>query len=167
MVWIDFLFIAILLFSSAFGFIRGMFKEVLSLITWIIAYIIAQSFWPALDHVLKAVMSEVPSIRAPLAWGLLFVSTILVGGLVQRIVLELVRVTGLTSTDRALGGVFGLFRGVVIVVLLLTFVPLIIDFSQDYWWNQSKLIPVFSAFKNSVMLAIDSLVQFIRGINLA
>jgi membrane protein required for colicin V production len=163
MVWVDYLFIIILLFSAGFGFLRGMFKEVLSLLTWIGAYIIAQSFWPALDYLLKPLMDEVPSIRAPLAWGVLFVSSILVGSLIQRIVLELVRVTGLSGSDRALGGIFGMLRGVVIIVLLLTFVPLVIDLSHDIWWEESILIPVFSAFKNSVMLAITSLVELIQG----
>jgi membrane protein required for colicin V production len=164
--WVDLFLIAILLLSAAFGLLRGMFKEVLSLLTWIGAYIIAQSFWPALDYMLTPLMSEVPSIRAPLAWGILFVCSILVGSLIQRIVLELVRVTGLSGSDRALGGVFGLMRGVVIIVLLLTFIPLLIDFSHDAWWKESQLIPLFSALKNSVMLAINALFQLIKGINI-
>ena len=167
MSWVDLLLLAILVLSAAFGLMRGMFKEILSLVTWVGAYIIAQSFWPALDYMLKPLMSEVPSIRAPLAWGILFVCSILVGSLMQRVALELVRVTGLSGSDRALGAVFGLLRGIVIIVLLLTFVPLLIDFSQDTWWKESQLIPVFSALNNSVMLAINALIQLIQGISVA
>ena len=167
MIWVDFVIIGVLLLSSLFGLIRGMFKEVLSLLTWIMAYVLAQSFWPALDFLLLPLMSEVPSIRAPLAWGVLFVSSILVGSLIQRLVLELVRVTGLTSSDRALGAVFGLLRGVVIIVLVLSFVPLLIDFSEDAWWQASILIPIFSALNDSVMLAINALIQLIQGIRFA
>lgn len=166
MIWVDLLIIAILVLSATFGLLRGMFKEVLSLVTWIGAYIIAQSFWPAFDFVLEPLMSDVPSIRAPLAWGVLFVCSILVGSLIQRIVLELVRVTGLSGSDRALGSVFGLFRGVVIIVLLLTFVPLLIDFTQDSWWKNSQLIPIFSALTDSVMLAINALVRLVQGITI-
>ncbi len=164
--WVDLLFILILVLSSAFGALRGMFKEVLSVCTWVAAYVIAQSFWPALDHLLIPIMSEVASIRAPLAWGVLFVSTILVGSLVQRIVLELVRVTGLSGSDRALGAVFGLLRGVMIVVLLLTFVPLLLDVSQDTWWHESQLIPVFSALNNSVMLLLNTFIDWVQGMKI-
>lgn len=164
--WADLVIISILVLSAAFGLLRGMFKEVLSLVTWIGAYIIAQSFWPALDFVLQAIMADVPSIRAPLAWGALFVCSILVGSLIQRIVLELVRVTGLSSSDRALGSAFGLVRGVVIIVLLLTFLPLLIDFTQDTWWQESQLIPIFSALTDSVLLAINALVRLVQSITI-
>jgi membrane protein required for colicin V production len=167
MIWIDFVIIGVLFLSALFGLIRGMFKEVLSLLTWIMAYVLAQSFWPAFDFLLMPLMSEVPSIRAPLAWGVLFVCSILVGSLIQRLVLELVRVTGLTGSDRALGAVFGLLRGIVIIVLVLSFVPLLIDFSEDAWWQASQLIPVFSALNDSVMLAINALIQLIQGIRFA
>jgi len=167
MIWIDFVIIGVLVLSALFGLIRGMFKEVLSLLTWIMAYVLAQSFWPAFDFLLMPLMSEVPSIRAPLAWGVLFVCSILVGSLIQRLVLELVRVTGLTGSDRALGAVFGLLRGIVIIVLVLSFLPLLIDFSEDAWWQASQLIPVFSELNDSVMLAINALIQLIQGIRFA
>ncbi len=166
MIWIDFVIIGLLFLSAVFGLIRGMFKEVLSLISWIMAYVVAQSFWPAFDFLLTPIMSEVPSIRAPLAWGVLFVCTILVGTLVQRLVLELVRVTGLTGSDRALGAVFGLLRGVVIIVLLLSFVPMLIDFSKDDWWQASQLIPIFTAVNDTVLLALNGLVRLVKGIEL-
>ncbi len=164
--WADFFILGVLLVSALFGLMRGMFKELMALFTWVFAYIVAQSFWPALDTLLQPTMSDVPSIRGPLAWGILFICSVLIGSLIQRIVLELVRATGLSSSDRALGGVFGVMRGVVIIVLLLTFLPLAIDFSRDKWWQESQLIPVFSAVKNSVMLAINSLIQLVQGTKL-
>ena len=97
----------------------------------------------------------------------MFVSSILVGSLIQRIVLELVRVTGLSGSDRALGSVFGLLRGIVIIVLLLTFLPLLIDFTQDTWWKESKLIPICSALTDSVMMAINGLVKLVQSINIS
>lgn len=164
--WVDLLFIVALIISSGFGILRGMFKEILSLLTWVFAFVIAQSFWPALDYLLQPLMSEVPSLRAPLAWGALFVSSILIGSLLQHIAFELIRVTGLTGSDRALGAIFGLLRGIVIIVLLLTFAPLLTDWSQDSWWQESTLIPVFSAFKNSVMLALNGLIDLVQGVRL-
>jgi membrane protein required for colicin V production len=55
---------------------------------------------------------------------------------------ELIRVTGLSGTDRFLGMVFGAARGgllVVVAVGLLSLGPV----QQDQWWQQSKLMPQF------------------------
>jgi membrane protein required for colicin V production len=164
--WADILIIALLVISAGIGIYRGMFKEVLSLVNWIAAFIIAQSFWPAFDHVLKPIMQDASSIRAPLAWAILFVCSILVGSLIQRIVLEVVRVTGLTGSDRALGAVFGLLRGIVIIVLLLIFMPMLIDFTQDTWWKESKLLPFCLALTDSVMMAMNALVSLVRSISI-
>jgi len=163
---LDIVIMALLLVSAAIGIYRGMFKEVLSLVNWITAFIIAQSFWPAFDHVLKPIMQDVPSVRVPLAWAILFVCSILVGSLIQRIVLELVRVTGLSGSDRALGAVFGLLRGVVIIVLLLIFMPMVVDFTQDTWWQESKFIPFCLALTDSMMMVINGLVNLVRGISI-
>ena len=167
MIWVEYFILEIIELSSVLGFMMGMLKEVLSLLTWVFAYIIAQSFYPSLYTLLEPMMREVPSIRAPLARGCLFVCSILVGSLLQRLAIEFVRVTGLSGSDRALGSVFGLLRGLVIIVLLLTFLPLLIDFSQDAWWQASQLSPVFEAFQNSVMIIIETLIQLVKGTKIA
>ena len=56
---------------------------------------------------------------------------------------ELVKMTGLSGTDRALGVVFGLARGVIIVMAVLIFTPMLVPVKQDVWLNESLLIPQF------------------------
>jgi len=73
---------------------------------------------------------------------LLFIGTLLVGGLVNYLAGQLISKTGLTSTDRILGMIFGIARGAVIVAVLvmlagLTTVP------QDPWWQDSMLLGYF------------------------
>ena len=57
----------------------------------------------------------------------------------MRMVVGLVQWSGLSSTDRLLGSLFGVVRGVLIVgvaVLLLGMTPV----SSDPWWKESRLI---------------------------
>jgi membrane protein required for colicin V production len=77
------------------------------------------------------------------AFVLLFGLTLIVGSMVNYLFYELVKMTGLTGTDRALGVVFGLARGVIIVMALLIFLPMLMPVQQDSWWQESILIPQF------------------------
>ena len=64
------------------------------------------------------------------------------GGLVNYLMGELVEKTGLSGTDRMLGLVFGIVRGVAVVgiiVLLAGLTPL----PRDPWWNESRLLMHF------------------------
>jgi membrane protein required for colicin V production len=74
--------------------------------------------------------------------GLLFVVTVLVGGLVGYLAGELVAKTGLTATDRALGMIFGVARGVIIVAVLVLLAGLT-TLPQDPWWQESLLLKHF------------------------
>ena len=73
----------------------------------------------------------------------LFVLTLIVGGIVNYVISQLVDKTGLTGTDRVLGAAFGLIRGALIVAAILFFLDTFTNFEQTDWWKESKLIPHF------------------------
>lgn len=139
--WVDWAFIAVVVISSLISLKRGFVKEALSLLTWIIAGVVAWMFGGALSHHLAGYIST-PSFQVITACVILFVVTLLVGALVNFLVGELVRVTGLSGTDRFLGMVFGAARGgllIVVLVGLLSLAPV----QQDPWWRESTLLPHF------------------------
>ena len=139
--WVDWAIIAIILVSSLISLRRGFVKEALSLLTWVIAGAVAWLFGGALAHHLQDYIST-PSARVISACVILFVVTLLVGALVNFLLGELIRVTGLSGTDRFLGMVFGAARGgllVVVLVGLLSLAPV----QEDLWWHQSVLLPHF------------------------
>ena len=139
--WIDWLIIGIIVISSLISLKRGFFKETLSLLTWVAAIFIAWFFGSALSVRLTGYI-ETPSVRVIVACVLLFIATLIVGALVNRIIGQLVQVTGLSGTDRLLGMVFGGLRGcllVIILVGLLTLTPL----ERDNAWQNSIMLPHF------------------------
>lgn len=83
-----------------------------------------------------------PSLQVMAACAILFVATLLVGALVNFLIGELVRVTGLSGTDRVLGMVFGAARGGLLVILLVGLLSLA-PVQQDAWWQNSVLLPHF------------------------
>ncbi len=139
--WVDWSIIAVIAVSGLISLKRGFVKEALSLLIWIVAGVIAWMFGGALaEHLVDFI--KTPSARVITACVILFVATLLVGALINFLVGELVRVTGLSGTDRLLGMVFGAARGgllVVVLVGLLSLAPV----QQDPWWRESNLLPHF------------------------
>ncbi len=139
--WVDWGIVAIICISCLISLQRGFVKEALSLLTWVVAGTVAWMFGGALaEHLVEFI--DMPSVRVMAACGILFIATLVLGALVNYLISELVRVTGLSGTDRFLGMAFGAARGALLVVVLVGLISLA-PVQQDPWWQQSMLIPHF------------------------
>jgi len=76
------------------------------------------------------------------AFFALFVVTLVLGALVNHLISEMVEKTGLSGTDRALGIIFGLLRGVAIVTVLILLAGAT-PMPTDDWWQNSLLVEHF------------------------
>jgi membrane protein required for colicin V production len=141
LVWVDYLIVGILALSMLAGLLRGFLKEAISLGAWIAAFFVAFMFVEdGATYLTKYI--GIPAVRIVLAFGILFLCTLILGGLINLIVAQLLERTGLTGTDRLLGLIFGLVKGgaiVTVLVLLAGLTPL----PQNPWWKQSILLPRF------------------------
>lgn len=115
---VDVIIIGITLLSCMFGVFRGLIKEALSLAFWIGAALLAMHFDTALAPRL-AVVSDSAVVRQGAAFVLIFVGTVFLGALISTGLSKLMSRAGLGGADRALGGLFGIIRGVVIATVLV------------------------------------------------
>ena len=154
--WVDWAIVAIVIISALISLARGFFREVLSLVTWAAAAVIAWLFSGSLALAFEGYIST-PSLRTVAAAAVLFIATLLTGGLINTVIGKLVEVTGLTGTDRALGMIFGGLRGVLLVTMLVgiaEYAPI----QQDDWWRSSELVPHFEIVSDWIKrLAMDTL----------
>lgn len=151
MSWLDLVIIVIIVLSALISVVRGFVKETISLITWIVAGILAFRYFAPLAGVLEPYVSS-PTIRNITAFAVLFISTLVIGAIINFIMSQLVDRTGLGGTDKALGVFFGAARGVLIVtmiVLLASLTPM----PEASWWQDSAMMGFF-----------EQLAEWLKGI---
>ena len=141
MIWLDYILLVIIAVSALLSLWRGFVMEAISLVSWILALWVAVIFFQDLAELMQDWI-VFASIRDVAAFAILFVGTVLVGGLVNFLAGQLLAKTGLTATDRALGMVFGFVRGVVIVAVLVLLAGLT-ALPQDPWWREALLLGHF------------------------
>ncbi len=143
MIWIDYSILGVIFISLIIGLIRGFIKEAFSLLTWAIAVWVGLTFSRELGQYFNAIL-DYPSARIAAGFICLFVATLIVGAIVNYLLSELVKKTGLTGSDRFAGMIFGIARGMLVVSMLVMLAGLT-PLPEDPWWKESKLIPPFQS----------------------
>ena len=129
---VDWRFLGVLTLSLAMGAWRGLVYEVLSVLSWLAAFVLAQ--WFASDVAAKLPMEGAgDSIRHAAGFVLVFVAAIFAGGMVAFLVKKLVAAVGLRPADRLLGAGFGVVRGVVLLLAVCLVVGLTPLQKLDNW----------------------------------
>ena len=138
MTWPDYAILAVIAISVLVGALRGFVREVFSLLVWAAAFFVAYHFSGDVAELMADAVT-LPSARTAMGFAGLFIAVLLVGGLLNYLLGKLVATTGLSGTDRLLGGVFGAVRGLALIVAVLLvagFTPI----PADPWWKESATI---------------------------
>ena len=137
---LDWVFAAVLLMSVLLGAWRGLVFEVLSLLSWIAAFVLAQ--WLALDVAHYLPMSGASDmVRYGAGFLLVFIATVMLGGLLAALLKKLMASVGLRPVDRILGATFGAVRGV-FLLLLATVLAAMTPFKSSPAWHESRGVAV-------------------------
>ena len=112
---LDIAIIAVLVLSIGWGILRGFVREFLSLAGWVLAFLAANAVAAQLGELLPASWARA-EVRVLIAFVLVFVLVLSATTLVAMLVSKLFKKAGLGGVDRTLGGIFGLARGVLILI---------------------------------------------------
>lgn len=135
----DWVVVCIVGLSTLFAFFRGVIRELVALIAWVVGLICALVFMPIVGAALPDIFGH-PAIRYVIAFALILIAALLIGALVAWPLSKAVRAAGLGFVDRFLGSIFGLVRGVVLM-LVFVFVAGLTPLPRTFWWQSAAFIP--------------------------
>ena len=156
LVIIDWVIIAVIVASAFISVLRGFVREALSLAGWITAYVIARLFVDQLAYLLSPYIDTV-QWRVAIAFGCLFLATRLCFALFSHLMKDFLRMTGLSGLDRLLGMFFGIIRGLILMVVILSLGRM---FAFDQIWGQSQFVPYF----DPIIKWVDQLVPQVSSL---
>lgn len=128
----DFAVIVILLGSLLLGLWRGLVYEMLSLLGWPLAFVLSRMFAADVLPLMPAVQELV---RITLAYAAVFIAALVVWGVLVWLASKLIKALGLGWLDRALGSLFGVLRGCLVVLALVWLGGMTALPEQPFWRN--------------------------------
>lgn len=136
---VDFVIIVAVLASVVVGVIRGIVREAIAIAALLIAIWAALHLGPYAGGWLGGSMGS-SELELWAGRFLVFIIILAIGGLTGWGVSKIVRMAGLSGTDRYLGGLFGMLRAVVLIGLFVL-LGRYAAFDAETWWLESELIP--------------------------
>ena len=128
----DYLVLFVLVSSVIISMLRGLVKEILSLLGWIVAFVVANAYGAGLARLLPAAVPG-EAVRLMVAFVVLFIGVRILMSLLTMAVDALVTASGLSLADRGLGGLFGLARGLVIILAAVILCGMTAIPKQAFW----------------------------------
>ena len=135
----DVLILLVFLGSTLIGLLRGFVREAVSLAFWVVAIWAAWRFGPAVEPHLGGLLAD-PKIAPWVGRFVILMLVLLMGWLIGMLLSYFTRSMGLGPLDRAIGLLFGILRGMVLVGLMIIGGELL-HLNQETWWGRSKLVP--------------------------
>jgi len=142
----DYLVLFIFITSIIISTMRGLFKEVLSLAGWVVAFFVANAYGVKLAELIPF---EEHSIRLITAFVSLFLITRLLMSLLTMAIDSIITASGLKLMDRGLGSLFGFVRGA-ILVLALMLIGGLTNLPQQTFWKHALSRPLIETAALSI-----------------
>lgn len=137
----DYAVLGILGLSILLSVMRGFLREVLALLSWVVAFWLATLY---AGEVAPMLPQSIPNeqLRLLAAYALVFFAVLLVMTLLSITVGQVLKLIGIGPLDRLLGAVFGFARGVVIVLALVVMGGLTSLPKEPFWRNATFSAPL-------------------------
>jgi membrane protein required for colicin V production len=130
MTGLDFVVIGILLLSSLLGLWRGLVHELMAILGWPLAFVLSKLFAGDIAPLLPL---KQEAARIAGAYALVFIAALIVWSVLTSLLCKLLKAAGSDWSDRVLGGLFGVLRGGVVLLVLVWMVGLTNFFEHPFW----------------------------------
>ncbi|HTZ01651.1 MAG TPA: CvpA family protein [Xanthobacteraceae bacterium] len=148
---LDIILIVVMLISGLLAMVRGFMREVLSITAWILAAAATlYSYGKLIPYAKEYFNSDI--VAAVAVVGGVFLITLLVVSVLTIRISDMVLDSRVGALDRTLGFLFGLARGLIIVVVAFVFFNwLVPERSQPNWVKNAKSLVVLKRTGDSLI----------------
>lgn len=136
---VDWVILGGIVFSVLLGILRGIMRELVALVGWVAAIVLALLYAAEVGALLPVPVNW-PALRTGLGALMIVIVVVFAAGIAGWIVHKLLAAARLSASDRALGAVFGLLRGV-LVLLCAVFFSYQTALAREPWWRASAILP--------------------------
>jgi membrane protein required for colicin V production len=140
---LDWVIVAILVSSCLLGIWRGLIREVFSVAGWIAAVVLSLRYAAPLGTHLPGDIAW-PALRTSIAVAIIVVGCLFTAAALGWVVYRFITAAKLSGTDRMLGAIFGLLRGVLIIFAAVHFASRT-ALAQQPAWRDALLVQPFDA----------------------
>ena len=135
---LDILLLVVMLISGLLAMIRGFMREILSIGAWGIAALVTLYYFAKVLPIAEGYVSS-KTVATGITVGSIFLLTLLIVSIITVRISDMILDSRVGALDRTLGFLFGLGRGLIIVVVaFLFFAWLVPDRSQPEWVRGAK-----------------------------
>ena len=138
----DLAILAVILLSTLFAFLRGVVRELIALVAWVVGFVGAIAFAPTVGAWIPEIPGY-PAVRYLIAFAVILIAALVIGAIIAGPLARVIRAAGLGFVDRFLGSIFGMLRGLLVIVGFVLVAGLTTLPRAD-WWQNSALAPAFS-----------------------
>jgi membrane protein required for colicin V production len=138
--YFDYAVLGVLALSLLWSLLRGLVREIVSLAGWIAAFVLSAVFGDALAQHMPAEMGAF--LASLVGYLAVFILVLVASGLVGLVCNKLIAAAGLGMADRALGALFGLVRGLILVLVLVMLAGLTPLPGHALWRNAMLSAPL-------------------------
>jgi len=151
---LDGIVILVTFLSAVLAMVRGLSRELLSLLSWVLAAVFAYLLYkPALSIVGSFVHN--PKIALILAIAGLFFIALIILSVISMKFADMVIDSRIGALDRTLGFVFGIVRSLVILAIAVLFLNVLIKpDEQPVWIAQAKSKPLLDNLGSAMWRAV-------------
>ncbi|MDA0960639.1 MAG: CvpA family protein [Proteobacteria bacterium] len=132
---VDYGILLVLVLSCVLSTLRGMTRELLGLIGWVVSILVANFTAPQIEDPIVDLL-QIKGLGAALAWALPFAASVVVWFILASVMAPALTRVGFASLDRWLGVLFGIIRGFGLVLIVFV----IAVFGTDGEENLPKIV---------------------------
>lgn len=137
MTWLDYAVFGVFAVSVVWGAWRGLVREVIAILGWVIAFLAANLFAGPFGEAMPQAIPT-PELRVAAAFVAIFIAALVLTALLGLLLSKIVNAVGLGGLDRLLGALFGAARGLLIVLAAALLAGLTSAPRQPFWRDSAS-----------------------------